>query len=658
MAIVKMNRFTLMTFDSHKSALLKAFQRFRQVHFKPLRLEEWDENLVQNTDNTTAYENGLLKVSLALEKLKPYVTPSKGLAALREIPQKMTYRELDEYTAKFDYETVCATVNESDERLKKLRNEYTKLKANNENLQPWLELDADPSKLNELQSVRSAIGTIKITVSGSFSSELSDYFPDIYIEQLLTVKHDAIFLILAYESEWTALTDILKKHNFTRTPIPSQVMPRLQIEANSDRINELEVTLEEVHKELKSHSNQYKKLLITADYFKTTLARAKVCKNFMNLGQTLIIEGWVPADEMDKLRQIIESVCGDEFYIEDTPVERESIDVPIKLKNNRIISAFESITSMYSLPRYNEIDPTPLFTPFYWLFFGLMVGDVGYGLIVLICTFLAMKFFHLKTKMLNFIKFFHYISYAIILAGCLYGSVFGFTPSFLNLTTAIDGTPKPLLSAELDIVTKMILSISVGIVHLLFGIAVKGYLLIRNGKYLDAVLDSLLWIIAVTGGIGWITSMTGLLPGWAVEVSKWCFIVSMVLLVLTQGRGNKSLGGKIGGGLFGAYGITGYLGDLVSYTRIVALALSSAYIAMSFNIMAELMPNLPLRIFVGGIILILGQTLNLGLALLGAYVHSCRLQYVEYFGKFYEGGGVPFKPLAPQNTAVKLTDID
>ena len=658
MAIVKMNRFTLMTFDSHKSTLLKAFQRFRQVHLKPLRLKEWDENLVRNTDNATVYENGLSQVSLTLEKLKPFVTPSKGLSALREVPQQMTYIELDEYIAKFDYESVCASVNECDERLKKLRNEYAKLKTNNENLQPWSVLDADPSMLNELQSIRSSIGTIKITASESFLSELSDCFPNTYIEQLLSEKHDVVFLILAHESEWVVLSDLLKKHNFTKTPIPSQVMPQLQIETNSERLNELEVSLEEVHKELKVYSDQYKNLLITADYFKTTLARAKACENFMNLGQVLIIEGWVPADEMDKLRQIIESVCGGEFYIEDKPEERESIDVPIKLRNNRIIGAFESITSMYSLPRYNEIDPTPLFTPFYWLFFGLMVGDVGYGLIVLIGTFLAMKYFHLKTKMLNFIKFFHYISYAIILAGCLYGSVFGFTPAFLNLTTAVDGTPKPLLSAELDIVTKMILSISVGIVHLLFGVAVKGYLLIRNGKYLDAVLGPFLWMIAVIGGIGWITSMTGLLLGWVVEVFKWCFIISMVLLVLTQGRHNKSLGGKIGGGLFGAYGITGYLGDLVSYTRIVALALSSAYIAMSFNIMAELMPNLPLRIFVGGIILILGQTLNLGLALLGAYVHSCRLQYVEYFGKFYEGGGVPFKPLAPQNTAVKLTDID
>jgi V/A-type H+-transporting ATPase subunit I len=321
---------------------------------------------------------------------------------------------------------------------------------------------------------------------------------------------------------------------------------------------------------------------------------------------------------------------------------------------------------MYSLPRYNEYDPTPLMMPFYWLFFGLMVGDIGYGLLLMGGTFAAMKLLDLEDGMKNFMRFFFYLSFAIVGAGFLYGSLFGYTV-IKPLPVMVDGVQqidpetgglafKAILDSQLDIVTMIIGSIALGTFHVLFGVAVKGALNLKHRDVAGAIFDSLLWILAVLSGIGLVLQFMapGMLPAPLPSVSGWVFAGSLIGLACTQGRSSPSIGGKIGNGLYGVYGITSYVGDLVSYTRIVALALSGAYIAFSFNLMRDILPAGFARIVFGSLIFVAGQALNLGLSLLSAYVHTCRLQYVEYFGKFYEGGGVPFSPLKIKHDSVHI----
>ncbi|MDL2274201.1 V-type ATP synthase subunit I [Oscillospiraceae bacterium OttesenSCG-928-G22] len=382
--------------------------------------------------------------------------------------------------------------------------------------------------------------------------------------------------------------------------------------------------------------------------------RARVAENFLKTETVLYIEGWVPEEEAPEFRSIVRNTCHDGYALEEEEVERDSLIVPIKLKNNKFVKAFESITAMYSMPRYNEIDPTPVLAPFYWLFFGLMAGDIGYGLVLMLGTALALRFFHLKESMRSFMQFFFYLSIAMTLAGFLYGSAFSvtvFTPLPME-----GGGYKAILDSNTDIITMLILSIALGVIQIIVGLCVKAYMLLRDGRPFSAIFDSLFFILVLLSGIGLILGMTGMLPETVKTISWWTFWAMLAGLALTQGRESPSIGGKIGNGLYAVYGLTSYVGDIVSYTRIVALALSGAYIGFSFNqLIVQVLPdNLFIKIVFGAAIALIGHLLNFGLSLLSAYVHTCRLQYVEYFGKFYEGGGVPFAPFKLQNTYVQI----
>ena len=287
---------------------------------------------------------------------------------------------------------------------------------------------------------------------------------------------------------------------------------------------------------------------------------------------------------------------------------------------------------MYSYPRYDEVDPTPLLVPFYLIFFGMMVADTGYGLVMLIASICANKFLKLGQKNKDFAKFFYYLSFPTIGFGLIYGSFFG------------DAIKIPgLIDPQRDVNTILAISIALGVIQIFFGLGIKAYVLIRSNRKLDAFFDVGSWMITLASvGLLVGTSMLGL-PQYFEYVAVGGFAVGSLLIVLTGGRAEKTKGAKIGQGLYALYGITGYVGDLVSYTRLMALGLAGGSIAGALNLLIGELPGVAAIIF-GPIIFVLAHVFNLLLSLLGAYVHTARLQYVEYFAKFYDGGGKPFRP--------------
>jgi V/A-type H+-transporting ATPase subunit I len=246
---------------------------------------------------------------------------------------------------------------------------------------------------------------------------------------------------------------------------------------------------------------------------------------------------------------------------------------------------------MYSLPNYKEVDPTPVLSIFYFMFFGMMLADAGYGIIMVIGTALALKLFKLEKDTKNFMRLFLYLGISTVFWGAVYGGWFGDAPkAFLGKPAAY------VLSPADDIMKVFALSIVFGVIHILVGLGMKAYVLIRDKKYLDAVFDVGLWYVSLAG-IFMIFSPD--LKG----IGKVVMTIGFVGLVLTQGRDAKSIGGKIGGGIYGLYGITGYIGDIVSYSRLLALGLAGGFIANAFNLMINLIPGSG-RIIAGPIIFI------------------------------------------------------
>jgi V/A-type H+-transporting ATPase subunit I len=264
---------------------------------------------------------------------------------------------------------------------------------------------------------------------------------------------------------------------------------------------------------------------------------------------------------------------------------------------------------------------------------------------MIVAALLALKKFNLDDGQKKFAKFFLILGIPTTIAGVIYGSFFG------DLIPSLGANS--LLKPATDLMTILIISIVMGAFQIYFGLAVKAYMLIKDGKPMDAIYDVLTWYLSLTGAFLLIGGGALNLSANLVNMGKWVMIVGMVGLVLTQGRESKSIGGKLGGGIYGLYGITGYIGDLVSYSRLMALGLAGGFIAAAFNTIIRMIPS-PFNIILGAFIFVGAQMFNLLLSALGAYVHSARLQYVEYFSKFYEGGGKAFKAFKPKNQYINV----
>lgn len=660
MAIADMNRFTLLTFHAHKQALLKALQVFGDVHFKTLGQKELAEMRFLRPDfspeQLARYEIELEKARFAASKLAPFLDKPK----MTDKRETLTFEEFDRYAAEYDYNTVYERVKEQDEAIAGCRSEIARRLAENDNLAAWEKLDVSPADLDALTETGYLLGTVNKQVADEFTARAGAQFDDVYVELLDTRGDDIALLLLFPAGRGNDVFAFARELGFTKAVFQLNGMPKEVIRENGEEAEALRGRIDKANEALRAMTPEHGKLQVALDYFATVLEREKSTQNFLQSDTVVLIEGWVPAEDGGRLREILESACGGEYYIEEQPVERDNAEVPIKLKNNRFSGLFESITGMYSMPRYNEADPTPILAPFYWLFFGLMVGDIGYGLVIFLGTTLALRLLDFKEGMRSFMKFFRCLSVSVTLAGVVYGGIFGVTVIKPVYDPSL-GEYKAILDSQLDITTMLIISIAIGIVHIAVGLLTKTFVCVRQGDPASGIFDGLFWLIAVLAGIGWLLGfILGAEAFW--RACRMVFFASLVGLAATQGRSSPSIAGKIGNGLYGVYGITSYVGDIVSYTRIVALGLSGAYIAYAFNLMTQLIVgdfsgNIAvslIRLVFGIIVVVFGQTLNLGLAMLGGYVHSCRLQYVEFFSKFYDGGGVPFRPLTLKNQYIHI----
>ncbi len=648
MAIVKMNKFTLLTFESKKQKLLREIQGLSNVEFINLQddefLEKYEELKSLAKDDIdleySKYEENLSKAKFVLEFLKKYVPKKSGLKSLQEEKLTLTLDELDEKVKASKWEESYNKAKEKEAELANLDSNITKLQAEIDTLIPWQDLDVAFSEIKDLKNTSYFLGTIAKSYEDTLLEELSNA----YVEIISRSSNDINLLILSNKEDSENVSEVLRGVGFSAFKTEHKDVPMKLILEFKHQIEELQSKKFFIEEEIASFEEDLKKLELAYDYFVSKVERVKVSTNFLKTKNICAIQGWIAQEDNEELKSICSNTLKNDYYIEFEDVKEDEIDdVPIKLKNGELVSAFESVTGMYSYPKYNQIDPTPLLAPFYLIFFGMMVADVGYGLLVLIGAALALKFLKLDEGKKDFAKFFLYLSFPTIFFGAIYGSFFG---DIITLPTQIIDTNK-------DVMTIVILSLALGVIQIFFGLFIKVYSLIRIGKAKDALLDPGSWIITLLS-IGGIAAVKFLkLPNILGNIFIGTAIIGAILIVIGGGREEKSTGAKIGQGLYSLYGITGYVGDLVSYTRLMALGLAGGSIAGALNLLIHTLPGVA-AIVIGPILFVLFHIFNLGLSLLGAYVHTARLQYVEYFGKFYEGGGRPFKAFKVSEKYIKI----
>jgi V/A-type H+-transporting ATPase subunit I len=647
MAIVKMNKFTLLAFESKKEALLEKLQAFSSAEFINLQ----DENfLEENTSleglkkdvidsDLAKWEEQLSKVKFALQFLDNYVPKQSLMKTLKTEKLSISMEELKEKVQNSNWEEIYDKVKGREETLAKLDNEKTKLQTIVTSLTPYEAFDGQLSSLEELNEISYFLGSITNQYKDNLISELNDC----YVEIISKTNQDTYFIALCNKSNKESVEEALRGFGFTPFKTDEKGNPLKLIHEYNDRIGVIDSDKFIIKEDLAGFEEGMKKLQLAYEYFNNLVSRKTISTNFLKTESTTLIQGWVPIKYNKKLTGIAESILGEDYYLNFEDVKDEEIeDVPISLENNDLNSSFQSVTEMYALPRYDFIDPTPFVTPFYLVFFGMMVADAGYGILMLIGTILALKFLHFDDGMKKMIKFFHYLSYPTILFGWLYGGYFG---DLIKFWHPIDTTN--------DVMTILAMSVAFGAIQIVFGLLVKAAVLIKVGKPLDAFMDAGSWLITLFS-LGIMAG--GMYAGNETlsSVGKYGSIIGALLIVFTQGRMMASPGGKVGQGLYELYGITSYVGDLVSYTRLMAIGLSGGSIAGAINLIMGMIPG-PLGTFLfGPLIFVIFQTVNLGLSLLSGYVHTLRLTYVEYFGKFYDGGGKAFKPFESKNEYINL----
>ena len=633
MAIVKMKKFKLFALEKDRKSLLKELQKFSYVHF--VKTKEDDESLKEielNQDMTIIKEKNQ-KVKWMLNyfsKLFPKETKKEiDESSIKETLFVLLEQQASKYDFSNDYENLANISREIDSNKEEIAN----LETYRKELSKWLNIKESLGNLKAFKTAKFFLGTVAKKNFEPLKDKLRN-FEHTYIEEISDESSQINIMLLTSNTEEKELKNELKTYSFTETNFDFDTSFTDEYEKTKNREEELKKANEKLKEKVEKLLKLIPKLLIQKEYLDNALMRETVVSNFKATDTVNVIEGYIPLDMEEEFKKIVNKNSNKSNYLEITEVDKDDEEVPILLKNSGITGLFASITQMYALPRYNEIDPTAILSIFYWIFFGMMVADFAYGLILFILSGLALMVGKFDENKRKFLKFFFALSFSTMIWGLLYGSAFG---DLIKLPTQV-------LDSSKDFMSIFILSIIFGAIHLVIALGIKAYILIKNGHFMDVIYDVFLWYLTLTSLIILLLAGRFGLSEFTKNIFIACAVIGMLGIVVFGARDAKTLVGRIGGGLYSLYGITSYIGDFVSYLRLMALGLAGGFIASAINIIVKMLVSKGiLGIILGIVVFTLGQSFNIFLSFLSSYVHTSRLTYVEFFSKFYEGGGKAFK---------------
>lgn len=646
MAIVDMSKFYLLAFKEKRESLLKELQKFKYVHLIDSGNDFSKEDLsaVSRSEELIDIDDYLNKSKYVIERLEKIEDKKPALESLKEGKKHFTYEEIKNRARKFNFSQIYKEISSIIDEIEKKEAENQEILNKVSELLPYKAIDLPLEDLKLTKFSKIYLGTIPQRYKENFEELLKEN-DSVYFNVLHTDKNYAYYLIICHKSDDEDVIDAFRKMGFTLVNFKEKGTINENINSLRERKSQNLDSIDTLNKELKNYLKYLDDFKIYYEYQSNEKLKVISSEKFLRTKNLDLIEGYVPSKFLKSFEDAIQLICGDDYYLYKKEADRNSHEVPIMLKNNKFVGPFEMLTEMYSMPRYNEIDPTPFFAPFYFIFAGIMIGDLGYGLLVFIGSLLALKFFNLDKATKRFMTFFNYLSISAMIFGLVFGSFFG---GIIPLPTLIN-------PAE-DIMEMLMLSLLLGGVHIFFALGIKAYMDIRDNKPKDAFYDVGLWYMALIGAIGFGLSKAVSMNPIVVKILFYAMIIAMVGIVLTGGRSEKTTLAKFGWGVYALYGISSYIGDFVSYLRLMALVLSGSFIGLAVNMIAGMLFGSSIigKLFAIVIFLVF-QAFNCFLCYLSAYVHTARLTYVEMFNKFYEGGGVPFKKMVEDS---KYFNID
>ena len=602
---------------------------------------EWSALLRREGSALTQRKLELAEVHSALDAIGRYGKTKEKALHLR--PGVTEEAFLNEKTAE-EAGAASREINDALKFLAQLQSDENRMLSLRASLEPWEPLDAPLDHHGTAYTV----SRLEVCPAGvdlnAVRAELDAAEAAAELYEISADKQQRYTYLLCFRSEEEKVQEILRAHGFSVTVFS---VPEGTAKENITHEDELIARNRAQQKDtvetLESCEGSRDTLRLYADRLETEALREESVESLLTDGTIVFFEGWAPADKLSEVGELLDE-CGCAWEASD-PTEEEIPDVPVSLKNNWFTRPLNMVTDMYSLPSYKGVDPNPLMSFFFILFYGIMMADMAYGLIMIAMSLVVIK----KSKpngptMRNMMPLMGYCGVSTFIMGALTGGFFGdFIPQLCKLINPASTFTMPALFNPLDdAVTALVGSLVLGVIHIFFGMGISVSMKVKRGQVMDALCNEGAWYLVFALGAAAI--LTG---------NKAFLVAIIVLLVLTQGYGKQGILGKLMG-VFGSLysNITGYFSDILSYSRLMALMLAGAVIAQVFNTIGSITGNV-VAFF---IISMVGNALNFALNLLGCYVHDMRLQCLEFFSRFYEDGGKPFKPLSIQTRYVDIVN--
>lgn len=672
MAIAKIKKLEIIGLEKDKDNLLSLLQKLGMME-----LIKIEERSLESVSSKTDLSTNPLEIEEAISYLASFKEKAATFAGIVTTKPLVYQQQLKEIIASFDYRAFLKELSELRNHLKDILQHKEKLIQERHLLSCWRNLAISLDEIHPTQSCGIILGVLNKRDHAHLLGDCQKGEINLFCEVIYADKANVYLAVLYVLEEFEALEAILKSYHFnfiTLSRYKGTVRDRL-LEINREEMV-FDDQIEEIKERMRLLAAEQFKVMVVYDYLSNINKREEAKTGLLKQQYTFTLSGWMRQKDVRLLEKAITDNFRDVVLFISEP---EGLDVPVILQNIRILQPFEFITNIYGMPKYNELDPTPFLAPFFFLYFGFCVSDVGYGLmLVLFCLFMLKKL-RLGPQGLRFFRLFLYCGISTVIVGALTGSWFG---NLLDLLGEANKIFLPLKQFKDSLVmldplkepTKLLgIALFLGIIQVWFGNIVAALGNIKNKRYLDIVLDQVPMLTLLFGltGLGLISLK--LLGNTHIGLFKSATLLAAIAFVFTQGRREKGIAAKLFYGAYNLYSaLSGYLSDILSYSRLWALGLVTGVMANTVNlisvqfssILISLAPFLSkinwIKILVSSLILIMlfvfGHLVSFLMNLLGAFVHPLRLQFVEFFSKFFKSGGSSFKPFKIETKYINISE--